>query len=79
MSDEQLSTLEEIFRLVFELPDAVDPRGVEQSSEERWDSASHVSLVVALESEFDVEIDPGEALRLTSFQEACSVLEEKGV
>lgn len=79
MSDDQLSSLEEIFRFVFELPDGADPRGVEQSTEEKWDSASHVSLVVALESEFDVEIDAGEALRLTSFQEARSVLEEKGV
>lgn len=79
MNGEQIASLEEIFRVVFELPEAREPKEVVQADEPKWDSAAHVSLVIALESEFDVEIDPAEAMRLTSFQEAVTVLEEKGV
>ena len=42
----------------------------------QWDSLAHVSLVVALESEFGIRLDTHYAERLTSFEAARIVVDE---
>jgi acyl carrier protein len=32
-----------------------------------WDSVNHISLILALEAEFEVQFDPGEIAEMTSF------------
>ncbi len=58
--------LEEIFRAVFELPPGSEITHLQQGSP-KWDSLGHVKLVAALESEFGLEIDTADALRLNSY------------
>jgi acyl carrier protein len=78
MTAENREKLQAIFRLVFQLPPAEDVTGVRQLTQEKWDSLAHVSLVAALENEFNVQIDTSEALQLTSYQAAVLLLEQKG-
>ncbi len=78
MTAENRDKLQAIFRLVFQLEPGADVSGVRQLTEEKWDSLAHVSLVAALENEFNVEIDTSEALQLTSYQAAELLLDQKG-
>jgi acyl carrier protein len=69
--------LQEIFRAVFQLGPDRDVAEVRQVSEKNWDSLAHVTLVSALESEFGVTIDTGDALDMTSYEATRLILEEK--
>ncbi|MGH7657240.1 MAG: acyl carrier protein [Gemmatimonadales bacterium] len=79
MTVRSTDTLRDIFRAVFELEPGADVSGFEQGRTEAWDSLAHVSLIAAIESEFGVNIDAAESLRLTSYAETVSVLREQGV
>lgn len=70
--------LQAIFRGVFDLPAGVDPAGCEQGNTAAWDSMAHVTLVAAIEGEFDVAIDAGDSLTLTSYEAARAYLAELG-
>ena len=50
-----------------------------QINQKNWDSLAHVSLVTAIESEFEVTLDAADALRMTSYQATQLLLEEKGL
>lgn len=79
MNGPALHKLEEIFRTVFDLPPARDVAQVRQVSEPKWDSLAHVTLVAAIESEFDVSIDTADALRMTSYDATRLLLEDMGL
>ena len=78
MSPDKGEKLQAIFRLVFQLAPSADVAGVRQLTEANWDSLAHVSLVAALENEFNISIDTSEALQLTSYRAAELLLEQKG-
>jgi acyl carrier protein len=59
--------LASIFRAVFSLAGDADVSILNQANLDAWDSMAHISLITAIESEFGVEIDPNDALELTSF------------
>jgi len=44
-----------------------------------WDSASHMSLILAIEEKFGVELESNEVVRMTSIPKILAVLESKGV
>ena len=69
--------VEAIFREVFDLAPATDVRDLEQESTPAWDSLGHVTLVAALENEFNVELSMAESLEITSFAKALLILEER--
>ncbi|HEY2850730.1 MAG TPA: acyl carrier protein [Gemmatimonadaceae bacterium] len=79
MNDTHTEKLQEVFRVVFELPRAVDVSRVRQKTQENWDSLRHVMLIAALESEFGVRLDTADALCLNSFETAQQLLEGRGV
>lgn len=74
-----LNKLTEIFRTTFELPADADVANLRQVNVANWDSLAHVCLVSALENEFGTTIDAGDALRITSFSAAQSLLRERGL
>lgn len=78
MNDESIKKLNEIFRTVFQLPEGADVSGVRRNGEVPWDSLTLVTLVAAMESEFNCNIDAADALKLVSYQAARALLEEKG-
>jgi acyl carrier protein len=79
MTPEKFKKLEQVFRVVFELPSTAEVARVSQASQANWDSLRHVTLVTAVENEFGVSIDTADALRLDSFETTLQLLEERGV
>lgn len=65
----------EILKDLFEL-DTVDET-CSQTTCEKWDSMGQLNLVVELESEFDVTLEPEEIAEMTSFEKIIKVLKAK--
>jgi acyl carrier protein len=76
MNGQRAQKLQAVFRAVFDLPEGCDVTQLRQDREGHWDSLAHVSLVMAIESEFAVTIDAADALRMTSYAETRLLLEE---
>lgn len=67
----------EILKDLFEL-DSVD-KTCSQTTCEKWDSMGQLNLVVELESEFDVTLEPEEIGSMTCFDDIVKILKEKGI
>ncbi len=67
----------EILKDLFEL-DTVDET-CSQTTCENWDSMGQLNLVVELESEFDVTLEPEEIGEMKSFDDIIKILKNKGV
>ena len=67
----------EILKNLFEL-DTVDET-CSQTTCEKWDSMGQLNLVVELESEFDVTLEPEEIGEMKSFNDIIRILKSKGV
>ena len=46
---------------------------------ETWDSVGHMSLMAALEDEFEIELDTDDIIDFSSFEKGCDILEKYGV
>jgi acyl carrier protein len=79
MTNARDSKLQEIVTSVLQLPPDADITRVSQLSAETWDSLAHVSLMLAIESEFGVSIDINDQLALSSVPAIRLYLEERGV
>ena len=67
----------EILKNLFEL-DTVDET-CSQTTCEKWDSMGQLNLVVELESEFDVTLEPEEIGEMKCFENIIRILKSKGV
>lgn len=67
----------EILKNVFEL-ETVDAT-CSQSTCEKWDSMGQLNLVVELESEFDVTLEPEEIGEMKCFNDIIRILKSKGL
>ena len=67
----------EILKDLFEL-DTVDET-CSQVTCEKWDSMGQLNLVVELESEFDVTLEPEEIGEMKSFPDIINLLKSKGI
>ena len=67
----------EILKDLFEL-DSVD-KTCSQATCEKWDSMGQLNLVVELESEFDVTLEPEEIGKMNTFDDIIRILKSKGV
>ena len=67
----------EILKNLFEL-DTVDET-CSQATCEKWDSMGQLNLVVELESEFDVTLEPEEIGEMKSFDDIVRILKAKGI
>ena len=65
----------EILKNVFEL-ETVDTTCSQQTCE-KWDSMGQLNLVVELESEFDVSLEPEEIGEMKSFEDIIKILKSK--
>ena len=67
----------EILKNVFEL-ETVDTT-CSQTTCEKWDSMGQLNLVVELETEFDVSLEPEEIGEMKSFEDIIRILRYKDV
>jgi len=56
--------------------DSVDET-VSQKSCDKWDSMNHLNLVIALEEEFDISLEPEEIGEMKSFEDINRIFSEK--
>jgi acyl carrier protein len=69
--------LSRVFADVFEIPiEHVRPDSSPENIE-NWDSTRHLSLVVAMEQEFEVQFEPEEIEQLLSFELIYALLAAK--
>jgi acyl carrier protein len=78
MTAENETKLQDIMRESLAIPADVDVTRARQLAIETWDSLAHVSLMLALESEFDMTIDIADQIALTSYPAIRLYLEERG-
>ena len=67
----------DILKNLFEL-DIVDETCSQQTCEQ-WDSMGHLNLIVELESEFNITLEPEEMGEMKSFNDVIRILKTKGV
>ncbi len=76
-------TLEERLQTVFaqalDLEPGIDLGAIRYRNHQHWDSLGHMTLIVAMESEFEVEIGPDQLMQIDSFDTAVKVLRDAGV
>lgn len=53
--------------------------GLQYQDVELWDSVGHMSLVAALEDEFDIMIDTDDIIDLSSYEKGKEILAKYGV
>lgn len=70
--------LQEIMRVVLKLPADADVANAERERVGSWDSLAHVTLMLAIESEFGIAIDLADQLELTSYPAIRLYLQEHG-
>lgn len=62
-----------------DLEPSVDLGSLQYRDHPNWDSLGHMALIVALETEFGVEIGANELLRIESLDTAVQILRDLGV
>ena len=67
----------DVLKNTFEL-DSVDTT-CSQETCEKWDSMGQLNLVVELETEFDVSLEPEEIGEMKSYNDIVRILKSKGI
>ncbi len=75
---DMLSRLTSIFQDVLN-PAVVVTENLDASQVPEWDSLSHISLIVAIEAEFEVEFTTDELVQMTTVGDLMRTLRAKGV
>ncbi|MCC5842474.1 MAG: acyl carrier protein [Opitutales bacterium] len=68
-----------VFSEIFNLPEASFDESFTFATTEEWDSIVHMSLVTALEEEFDIMLDTEDILNYGSFENGKRILAKHGV
>ncbi|MGC4808091.1 acyl carrier protein [Micromonospora sp. DT233] len=71
--------LRAVFVDALELPEGTDVENLKYREIEQWDSLGHMTLVGAIEDEFDVQLDTEQVIDMSSFKVARDMLSGMGV
>lgn len=71
MEEKLLNILKQVLELDF-----VD-ENCSQISCEKWDSLKHLELVVEIETEFNIELEPEDISKMKSFADIKTILQKK--
>ena len=71
--------LRNVFVETLQLGDSVDVENLKYRDIEQWDSLGHMTLVGAIEDEFDVQLDTEQVIDMSSFKVAVDMLRGMGV
>ncbi|MFI7431982.1 acyl carrier protein [Micromonospora haikouensis] len=66
--------LRDVFVDALELPEGTDVENLTYRGIEQWDSLGHMTLVAAIEDEFDVQLDTEQVIDMSSFKVALDML-----
>lgn len=65
--------LAKVFADTFGISEA-ETKGLQYQSIEQWDSVGHMTLVAAIEDDFDIQLDTDDIIDMSSFEKAQEIL-----
>lgn len=65
--------LAKVFADTFGISEA-ETKGLQYQGIEAWDSVGHMTLVAAIEDEFDIQMDTDDIIDMSSFEKAQEIL-----
>lgn len=65
--------LAKVFADTFGISEA-EIKGLQYQGIEQWDSVGHMTLVAAIEDEFDIQLDTDDIIDMSSFEKAQEIL-----
>ncbi|AUS78673.1 acyl carrier protein [Actinoalloteichus sp. AHMU CJ021] len=68
-----------VFVQALDLGQDVEVEKLEYRGVDAWDSVGHMTLVAAVEDEFDVQLDTDQVIDMSSFKVAADMLKNLGV
>ncbi|MEK6731871.1 MAG: acyl carrier protein [Pseudomonadota bacterium] len=71
------SRLNQIFQQVFDNEEIQVTDNTSADNIEAWDSLIHISLIVAIEKEFDIELNTAEVAKLSNVGEMIQLIEKR--
>ncbi len=75
---DNLEKLAKVFAETFGISEA-ETKGLQYQGIEAWDSVGHMSLIAALEDEFDIQLDTDDIIDMSSFEKAQEILKKYDV
>ena len=70
-----LEKLAKVFADTFGINES-ETKGLQYQGIEQWDSVGHMSLIAALEDEFDIQLDTDDIIDMSSFEKAQEILKK---
>lgn len=77
MDHKNSKKIQEIISLVLDLEADEPAEKIRKITCRKWDSVAQVNMIVAIESEFNIEFSPQEMERFTSYESIIILLDEK--
>ena len=74
-----LEKLKTAFAEVLPLPADIDHSIIEYGKTDGWDSVAHMALVARIETEFEIMLETGDVVDLSSFPKAMEIVGRYGV
>lgn len=68
-----LEKLAKVFADTFGISEA-ETKGLQYQGIEAWDSVGHMTLVAAIEDDFDIQLDTDDIIDMSSFEKAQEIL-----
>ena len=65
--------LAKVFADTFGISEA-ETKGLQYQGLEQWDSVGHMTLVAAIEDDFDIQLDTDDIIDMSSFEKAQEIL-----
>lgn len=65
----------DVFCRTFELPTVSE--SISQKNSDKWDSLNHINLVVEIETEFDIMLEPEDISEMIDFNSVLRIVERK--
>lgn len=77
MSTDVTDEIRDILRSVLEAGPDIDDAGMSMECLAAWDSMAHISIILAVEQRFRVQLTPEEAMMADSLDQLRAVVESK--
>ena len=69
--------MSEIFSLILDIPIEKINYDISPKNTKKWDSLNHLKIIMEIESTFNVDILPEEAINLFSFKDSIEIIKNK--
>jgi len=78
LNDKELyNKMSEIFSLILDIPIEKINYDISPKNTKKWDSLNHLKIIMEIESTFNVDILPEEAINLFSFKDSIEIIKNK--